>query len=238
MKPIKLLAISASPRKDGNTEFLMDKALETVNASPYDVQLMRYSFLGKRVQPCIGCLKCYDNGGACILKDDFEELRQMWITADAVIYCVPVYVFGIPGQLKCFLDRLHNAFVGYYPTRSTRFLKAVTCISQGADLFGGQELAMIDIMRHAALIKCLYVSPDASYVGAGGWAAGSDKDCLAEKERRETDDYVVTVRNARSAVQRAVQIAAIIKAGVQSQREILLKDPKYTDFIKRMDQQS
>lgn len=232
---VKLLAISASPRK-GNSQFLLEEALKCIPELPLPVETELYSFRGKNISPCRSCLKCYTNGGSCIIKDDFEELRQLWISADAVIYSVPVYVVNIPGQLKCFLDRLHNSFLGYYEVRSVRHLKAIGYMAQGGCLYGGQELAMLSIIQHAVLINSIPVAPDGSYIGSGGWA-GEGVDALKDKVTKGAEDVGIALETARSVVRRTVEIAAILKAGVLEYQSILGQDPRYKPYLARITQE-
>ncbi|WHH60487.1 flavodoxin family protein [Petroclostridium sp. X23] len=237
MKKIKLLAISASPRK-GNSQYLLEKALECVSELPFPVEVQTYSMRGKKIGPCIGCLKCYENGGQCILKDDFNELREMWIKADGIIYSSPVYVVGIPGQLKCFYDRLHNSFYGYYEVTSMRHMKAIGFITQGACIYGGQELAMQSIILHATLINSVPVAPDGSHIGSGGWTGGRfDVEASKDRAVEQTPDASITIDTARSMVKRVVETAAILKSGVSALSNVLEKDPRYVPFIKRMNEE-
>ena len=166
MKPVRLLAVSASPRKKGNSQFLLDTVLEYTKTLKFEVDIKRISLSDRKVEPCIGCLACYKNGGRCVLKDGFEDVRQLWKWADCILYCTPVYVAGIPGQLKCLFDRLSNADYGL-EIRGARHMKTIGAISQGGDFFGGgAELCMVDIMRHAAMMNCVYIPPDTSYIGS------------------------------------------------------------------------
>ena len=110
-RPVKVLAISASPRNPSNSEVFLQEALGVLPTLRIQTDVTVYHFRGKNFRPCIACLQCFKNGGMCILQDDFESLRQLWLAADCIIYSLPVYVVGIPGVLKCFLDRLHNATV-------------------------------------------------------------------------------------------------------------------------------
>lgn len=227
MKPIKLLAISASPRLRGNSQYLLERALEGLRDCGIPVEVTRYSFAGKSFRGCIGCLKCYGNGGQCVIKDDFQALRQLWLDSDCVIYCSPVYVAGIPGQLKCFIDRLNNSEFGLYPVLSVRHMKAIGAILQGGDFPGGQELGMVDIMRHAAMANCLYVAPDGSYFGSGGWADGPEGTELEKKAARGAPDASIMLNTAQSTVRRCVEMAAIVRCGAEVLSGELLKDQHY-----------
>lgn len=230
MRPIEMLVISASSRKAGNTAYLLDRALEEIDRLPFPVHVTRYGFTGKKFSACCGCLRCYTNGGSCIFKDDFEELRQLWLNADCVIYGTPVYHAGIPGQLKVFIDRLGNSLFGYYPVTSMRHMKAVGVIAQGGDFPGGQELCALDIMRHAALSDCVYVAPDGSYFGSGGWADGPDGKELKAKAERGAADMELTLQTAKSVVRRCADMAAILLAGAEALRPQLSQDPHYLEL--------
>ena len=70
---MKILAVSGSPRKQGNTEILLDEALQGAKAEGAGVELYRIS--GKNIQPCDGCWTCMKEG-RCHIKDDMQELYE------------------------------------------------------------------------------------------------------------------------------------------------------------------
>jgi len=234
---IKLLGLCASPRK-GNSAFLLDKSLEEVSCLPFDVDTTLYSFQGKQIQPCLSCFACMKTG-KCIINDDFEELRQLWINSDVIIYSFPVYHLSIPGQLKAFLDRLGNAFFGYYPVASVRHLKVMGFLSQGMHYFGGQELAINNLVLHSILLNCIPVSGDGwqSYIGACGWTENSlDYDSFAKLKKEENRDLAITLTAAKSVVKRAIEMSAIVKKGVSQLQEKLSVDKRYRPYIERMNE--
>ncbi|MCK5552521.1 MAG: flavodoxin family protein [Deltaproteobacteria bacterium] len=233
---IKVLGVCASPRK-GNSEFLLEKALEDVSQYPFDTEVATYFFQGKDIRPCISCFKCLEREGQCVLKDDFEELRRLWIGSDVVIYSVPVYHLSIPGQLKCFIDRLGNAFYGFYPVPSVRHLKVIGILTQGMHLFGGQELAMSFLIHHAVLLNSIPVSGDGwhSYIGAAGWTGNKlDRDALAQLHKQDDLDAGITITAAKSVVKRATEMAAMVKTGSYHLQDKLGDDPRYGPYLKRL----
>ncbi len=235
MQPLKVLAISASPRLKGNTSFLMEESLKTLDGFFLPTEIETYHFAGKKMQACIGCLKCYTNGGDCIVKDDFQKLRELWLWSDCVIYFAPVYVAGIPGQLKCFIDRLSNSEFGLYEVTSARHLRTIGAVMQGGDFPGGQELGIVDIMRHAAMASCIYIPPDGSYFGSGGWADGPDGVELKAKLERQAPDMILTLETAQSIVRRSVELAAVVRRGMGDMRELFSSDPRYKPYYERLD---
>jgi len=235
---LKVLGIACSPRKNGNSEYLLEQALEEAS-SVYSnrVETRLYSFRGKRFSPCIACAKCIELGGECVQKDSFQELRDEWIKGDVIIYSVPVYHMGIPGQLKCFIDRLGMSLFARNGMIMPKYGKMIGVIAQGAHLFSGQEHAMTDIINHALLVGCLPISGDSweSYIGAGGWTFDEpDENALRRHYENGDQDAVVAVKGARSVTRRAVQFASMLKAGAKLQRKMLENEKVLNPLLERL----
>ena len=101
----KILAFCASPRKGGNTDFLLDEALkgaQDAGAKTEKVMLQRI-----KLGYCIGCRKCKDKGyeGMCTVKDDMSPLYQKIINSDAIMIGFPIYTGRECAQLSTFMDR-------------------------------------------------------------------------------------------------------------------------------------
>ena len=99
----KVLIISASPRKGGNSDMLCDKFLEGALDAGHNAEKVRLS--DKKIAFCNGCYYCADHKGACVYKDDMTELLSKMISADVIVLASPVYFYTIDGQLKTFIDR-------------------------------------------------------------------------------------------------------------------------------------
>lgn len=237
MEKIELLGICASPRKTGNSRFLLDKALDAANeAAPDVVESELFSLAGKQIGPCISCFRCAE-AGDCTVEDDFHELRDKWVAADAVIYSVPVYHMGIPAQLKCFIDRLGNSLFSFYGGNLARNLKAVGVVVQGSHVFAGQEQVMVALISHAVLMSCVPVAGDPwqSYLGAAGWTRDqARKDSLRRLYDDGEADAEIAVDAADSLGKRVVQMAQVIRSGGATHREMLEKDGTYTAFLSRL----
>jgi len=237
MEKIKLLGISASPRKSGNSRYLLERALAAAEqTAPDRVRSELYSLAGKEIAPCISCFRCGDLGD-CATADDFQELRDKWAEADALIYSVPVYHMGIPGQLKCFIDRLGNTLYFYYGGQVSRNLKSVGVVVQGSHLFAGQEQVITTLINHAVLLSCVPVAGDPwpSYLGAAGWTRNEmRKDSLRRLYEEGEADALITVAAAESLGKRVVQMALLLKAGGEASRELLQADGSYDAFLGRL----
>ena len=228
-----VLGLCASPRR-GNSEFLLDKALEIVSGP--GIQINRF-FLGRKsLAPCDACGAHKSLKGECRIKDAFQEMRDLWLDADVVIYAFPVYHMGIPGQLKSFLDRLGNSLGYYFPSDDPpaygipRLMKTMGFLTQGAHLYGGQDLALSYMLNHALLMRCIPVAGDLpdSYIGAGGWTGGSPgQKSLQELYEQGDRDALIAVKSSQQVVRRALEGALIVKAGLEIQKGILAADRNY-----------
>lgn len=237
MDRVRLLGISASPRKSGNSRYLLERSLAAAEeAAPESVGSELYSFAGKTIAPCLSCYRCAKLGD-CAIEDDFQELRDKWAQADAIIYSVPVYHIGIPGQLKCFIDRLGNTLYHYYGGKVSRSLKSIGVVAQGSHLFAGQEQVITTLISHSVLLSCVPVAGDPwpSYLGAAGWTRDeSGKDSLRRLHEEGEADAQVTVAAAESLGKRVVQMALLLTAGGKASRERLQADGSYDAFLGRL----
>jgi len=236
---IKVLGISGSPRRYGNSQFLLEHALESAKAAAPDlVETEPYTIAGKKFAGCISCLKCADLKGECVQKDDFQELRDKWYEADVVIYSLPVYHMSVPGQVRCFIDRLGNATYCYYNMSVPKVMKVIGAIAQGLHIFSGQENVMMQIINHAFLMGCIPVSGDGPecYIGAGGWTSNDfGVGALKQQTADGQLDATMTLNGARSIAKRAVELSLMLKSGADMNRDRLSKDPMYGSFFKRLD---
>jgi multimeric flavodoxin WrbA len=237
METVKLLGICGSPRKNGNSRYLLERALEAATEwGPESVNAEMYSVGGKEIAPCIGCYRC-KRVGDCATQDDFQELRDKWAAADAIIYSLPVYHIGIPGNLKCFIDRLGNSLYSYYGGVISKELKTVGVVVQGSHMFAGQEEAMTSLINHALVMRCVPVPGDPwqSWIGAAGWTrSNSRKDALRRLYAQGEADARIAVSAAESVGRRVVEMALVIKSGGVVCADILTRDGTYAPFLSRL----
>lgn len=235
---IKVLGIAGSPRRDGNSAYLLAQALEAAEeARRGGVETELYSIAGKRFGGCLSCFKCAANGGECVIRrDDFEDLRRRWDRADVIVYSVPVYHMCIPGQLRCFIDRLGNVTCCRHNFQMPKQLKVVGAIAQGCHLFSGQENTIMQLVNHALMMGCVPVSGDLPecYIGAAGWTA---HDIAGNALRTRADardaEAEMAVRGSRSLGRRAVEVALLLRAGADANRSWLSEDHAYRPLLDR-----
>ena len=99
---MKVLGISCSPRRGGNTEILVQEALKGAKEEGAVVELLSLS--GKDIKPCDGCRGC-ETTGLCKIKDDMQEIYGELLNADGIIIGTPIFYWSLCGQAKVLLDR-------------------------------------------------------------------------------------------------------------------------------------
>ena len=99
----KVLILSGSPRKGGNSDILCDEFLRGAQDAGHKAEKIRVA--EKKVAPCSGCYYCSTHGGACVHKDDMADILQKMIDADVIVLASPVYFYSISAQLKTVIDR-------------------------------------------------------------------------------------------------------------------------------------
>ena len=98
----KVLILSGSPRKDGNSDILCNEFMRGAIESGNEVEKIRVA--EKKIGFCTGCYACR-NTGVCAIKDDMAEVMQKLIDADVIVLASPVYFYSIGAQLKALIDR-------------------------------------------------------------------------------------------------------------------------------------
>jgi multimeric flavodoxin WrbA len=100
--PIKILGISGSPRRHGNTETLLDAVLEGAREAGADVEKVVLRPL--EYASCRGCNACHKTG-VCVIKDDLTEVFEKIAAADVLVLASPIYSMGITAEAKGLIDR-------------------------------------------------------------------------------------------------------------------------------------
>ena len=99
----KILVLSASPRKGGNSDLLCDQFV--IGAKESGNKVEKIFINDKKINYCTACESCRINNGKCIWKDDMAEILEKMIEADVLVMATPVYFYTMNGQLKTLIDR-------------------------------------------------------------------------------------------------------------------------------------
>lgn len=98
----KVLILSASFRKHGNSDLLCDEFMRGAVEAGHDVEKIYLN--DKKINFCRGCGAC-NTAHKCVQKDDMEEILNKMIAADVIVMATPVYFYAMNGQMKTLIDR-------------------------------------------------------------------------------------------------------------------------------------
>ena len=108
---MKTLGILGSPRVAGNTDLLLDEALNGAKNQGAEVEKIVVDNL--KISPCkeyYGCLK----DGNCVIRDDMDVVYPKLLDADTIIVASPMFFYGLTSQLKALIDRCQALYVRRY----------------------------------------------------------------------------------------------------------------------------
>ena len=100
---MRVVGISGSPRKGGNTECLVGECLREFALNGWETT--EFFLSGKTIKPCIGCETCVKGNACAIMDDDAADLFGALASCDAVVIGSPVYYRNVTAQTKAFFDR-------------------------------------------------------------------------------------------------------------------------------------
>lgn len=121
----KVLILSGSPRKEGNSDLLCDEFMRGAIESGNQVEKIRVA--DKIVIPCHACYYCRKSGGKCVITDDMGEILQKMIDADVIVLASPVYFYSIDAQLKAVIDR---TVARWLEVKNKEFYFIATCADE------------------------------------------------------------------------------------------------------------
>jgi multimeric flavodoxin WrbA len=99
---MKALGIYGSPRKGGNTDQLLDRALD--GAQSAGAQIKRVFARDLDMCGCIECGGC-EKTGQCVLDDDMKEVYELIEEADVIFLASPIFFYCLTSQAKAVVDR-------------------------------------------------------------------------------------------------------------------------------------
>lgn len=108
---IKTIAFFGSPRKDGNTDLLLQEAVKGIESAGLSVKIFRLNLMN--IKPCQNCGGCEETG-ECIINDDMAEIYRDIRTVDRVILASPVFFFSLSAQSKTMIDRCQSFWCEKY----------------------------------------------------------------------------------------------------------------------------
>ena len=170
----RVLILSSSPRKKGNSNALCDRFMEGAIEASHHVEKVVLAEM--KINYCTGCYACRGNG-KCAQKDDMEEILNSMTAADVIVMATPVYFYTMCAQMKTVIDR---TVARYTKIANKEFYFIVTA----ADSNKAALERTIDGIR--AFTSCLPGAIEKGVVyGAGAWQIGDILNSHAMKQAYE-----------------------------------------------------
>ena len=168
----KVLVISGSPRKGGNSDLLCDEFIRGARDNGNDVE--KVSLAEKKVGFCHACYYCRDHGGECAIKDDMGEILNKMLFADVIVLASPVYFYSIDAQMKALIDR---TVARWLQIKNKEFYYIITSAEDSKDVMN----CTLECFR--GLAACLEGSVEKGAIyGKGVYQKGEIKDKSAMRE--------------------------------------------------------
>ena len=171
----KVLVLSSSPRKGGNSDILCDQFVHGAQDAGHEAEKV---FLGDRkIGHCTGCEACQHNGGTCVQKDDMSAILSKLVAADVIVMATPVYFYTMAAQMKTMIDR---TVPRYTEIKNKDFYFIVTAAD---DEIPAMERTIEGIR---GFTSCLGGADEKGIIyGIGAWKKGDIKSTPAMQEAYE-----------------------------------------------------
>jgi|GEM_PF-207086 len=144
---VKILGISGSPRKNGNTSSMVKYTLEQAQTMGY-VETEYETLADYDFKPCTGCMRCFgynapaDDGYRCYDHpgDGIEILAPKVAACDGLLLGYPIYSGGEPGLFRIFMEKMsHFGPMSFTKHANGLKYRALGIIAQGGQVYGFQE---------------------------------------------------------------------------------------------------
>ena len=143
---MRVIGILGSPRREGNTEILLDEALR--GASDHGGRIEKIVLRDLKITPCLEIYKCAKDG-VCAIQDDMQPLFPKIVHAERLIIASPVFFYGVSGLAKAMIDRCHSLWARKYilklpvsPIADRKGAFISVGATQGKKLFDGVKLTV------------------------------------------------------------------------------------------------
>jgi multimeric flavodoxin WrbA len=122
-KERKVLAINGSPRKNGNTAILLQKALEGAASAGAETDIVH--LIDLQYRGCISCFACKRKDttfiGSCALRDELTPVLEKAMESSAIILGSPIYLADVTALMRSFIERFGFMNISYNNKKYNNF---------------------------------------------------------------------------------------------------------------------
>ena len=191
---MKAIAVNGSPRKGGNTEILLKKALAPLAAAGWETEFIQLG--GANIRGCQACYECFKKKNSkCSQRSDvFNSCFEKMVAADAILLGSPTYFTDVSAEMKALVDRAGLVALANGGLFRGKIGAAVVAVRRG----GGTHA--FDTINHLFLMSGAIV-PGSTYWNLG---FGLDKGDVAKDDEaaRNMDDLGQTIAWLGEAIHR------------------------------------
>ena len=162
----KVLILSSSPRKNGNSDLLCNEFMRGAAEAGHQVE--KIFLKDKHINYCTGCSVCSMYGKPCPQKDDAAEVVEKMIAADVIVMATPVYFYTMSAQMKTLIDR---CCARYLEIKDKEFYFIIAAAEESVPMME----RTIDGFR--GFLDCLEEPKECGTIyGVGAWKVGEIND--------------------------------------------------------------
>jgi len=158
----KIIVLAGSPRKDGNTNTVVQWFADAARKAGGHVDVIDTSALNYAATGCTECMGCQRSDKfECVIDDQASPVIARIPDYDVLVLATPVFWFGPSAQLKLTLDRTFALMKfddrkgPYGPGKPTTLCLIATA---GGDLEAGLNQVDATFRTAAVFMKCRYES--------------------------------------------------------------------------------
>ena len=184
---LKVLGIAGSPRRDGNTDHLLQQVMAGALSQGANTKTVTLSKLS--ISPCRHCDGCIKTG-KCVVDDDMQQLHTDLREADCVVLASPIFFMGVTAQTKTMIDRCQALWVIKY------VLKLPVSINPDKKRMGffvsvgGTSLH--DLFQPATVtVKSWFTVLDISYAGELVFSGIDEKEAILQHPTALKDAFAI-----------------------------------------------
>ncbi|TGC09153.1 flavodoxin family protein [Methanolobus halotolerans] len=167
---MKVVGFAGSPRKDGNTDVLVQQVLDGAMEAGADVE--KFYINDMNIKGCQGCNYCRSVDG-CKIDDDMTKAYEALRDADGFVFGSPIYFFQLTGQMRQFIDRCFALLNPDLISRLEAGKKAVIVGAHGAPDVGAFNTVYAEFSQ---ILQMFGMDVKGTFVDIGHHAPGEVKE--------------------------------------------------------------
>jgi multimeric flavodoxin WrbA len=200
---MRILLISASPRKEESQTFLLaNEVLKGCSEKARQTEIIHLR--DYRIEFCRHCEECHREIMNCSIKDDVDMILKKILEADGIILASPNYINQVTASMKALFDRSSH----FIHCRRLLGKYVAGVVSSGS----GQDKDVLDYIRYYALICA------AQYSGGVSCRAPVSGEKIEEarrlgkklisdiKEKKKYSDQIKNIERAREYFGRIIEM--------------------------------